>query len=412
MTRKRIRLNAFDMSCVGHQSPGVWSHPEDQAHRYTDLEYWTDLARLLERGCFDGLFLADVVGIDDVYTGSKDPAVRTGSQVPVTDPLYAISAMAAVTEHLGFAATVSLTYEQPYTLARKLTTLDHLTKGRVGWNIVTSYLDSAARNLGIGEQTRHDDRYEIAEEFLEVSYKLWESSWEDGAVVADKKSGVYADPDKVHDIAHHGKHFDVPGAFLSEPSTQRTPVLYQAGASARGRAFAARHAEAVFLIGQTPEMVRAHVDDIREQAARQGRDPASVKIFPLITPIVAETDEQAYAKYREYRNHADRDGALTLFGGWSGIDVSGFAGDEPLEHQESNAIRTVVENFTRADPHRTWTRACLLGMGARGCSRSPSHVDAGRGRRLPRLGRYGTGDGWLGGAGRRRIGTMDVRSRC
>jgi alkanesulfonate monooxygenase SsuD/methylene tetrahydromethanopterin reductase-like flavin-dependent oxidoreductase (luciferase family) len=168
MSPKRIYLNAFDMSCVGHQSPGLWTRPDDGAHRYKDVEYWIELAQLLERGGFDSLFLADVLGIYNVYQGSRDAAVREAVQVPVNDPLLAVPVMAANTERLGFGVTVSLIYEHPYAFARRMSTVDHLTKGRVAWNIVTSYLDSASRNLGLGRQKSHDERYELAEEYLEV----------------------------------------------------------------------------------------------------------------------------------------------------------------------------------------------------------------------------------------------------
>lgn len=251
----RIYLNAFDMACVGHQAAGLWRHPDDQGYRYRELGYWTELARTLEAGGFDALFLADVLGVYDVYGGSRDAAVADAAQVPVNDPTLAVSAMAAVTETLGFGVTVSLTYEQPYALARRLSTLDHLTEGRVAWNIVTSYLDSAARNLGLDAQIPHDERYEISEEYLEVCYKLWEASWEPGAVVRDRDRGVFTDPARVHDIEHKGRYFSVPGPFLCEPSPQRTPVLFQAGASPRGVRFAAAHAEAVFVSGPTPEIV-------------------------------------------------------------------------------------------------------------------------------------------------------------
>jgi long-chain alkane monooxygenase len=143
-----IRLNAFDMACVGHQSMGLWRHPHDQGWRYKDLAYWTDLARLLERGRFDGLFIADVLGVYDVYAGSHDAAIRNAVQVPVNDPILAIPAMAAVTGHLGFGVTASSSFEHPYPFARRMSTLDHLTGGRIGWNVVTSYLESGARNLG------------------------------------------------------------------------------------------------------------------------------------------------------------------------------------------------------------------------------------------------------------------------
>ena len=141
-SQREIRLNAFDMNCVGHQSPGLWAHPRDRSWQYKDLDYWVDLARLLERGKFDGLFIADVLGVYDVYNGNGDAAIRQAAQVPVKDPLALVTPMALVTEHLGFGLTASLSFEHPYPFARRLSTLDHLTKGRVGWNIVTSYLES------------------------------------------------------------------------------------------------------------------------------------------------------------------------------------------------------------------------------------------------------------------------------
>ncbi|MEP9381778.1 LLM class flavin-dependent oxidoreductase [Nocardioides sp. KR10-350] len=355
MNRKRIHLNAFDMTCVGHQAPGLWRHPEDQSWRYKSLGYWTELARLLERGRFDSLFIADVLGLYDVYRDGPEDAVRSAAQVPNNDPTGAVSAMAAVTEHLGFGITVSLTYEQPYSFARRMSTLDHLTEGRVAWNIVTSYLESAARNLGLVRQVPHEERYAVGEEFLEVCYKLWEGSWEDDAVVRDAARGTFADPAKVHPIEHKGTYFEVPGIFLSEPSPQRTPVLFQAGASPTGRAFAAGHAEAVFVTATRPELLRTYVDDVRRLAGESGRDPESVKIFTLVTIVTAPTDEEAEAKHADYRRYVDLDGALTLYGGWSGLDLSGYDPDEPLEYVETEAVRSAVEAFSRADPDRTWT---------------------------------------------------------
>ncbi|MBA0047207.1 LLM class flavin-dependent oxidoreductase [Mycobacteroides sp. LB1] len=364
----RIYLNAFDMACVGHQSPGLWRHPEDQGHRYRTLSYWTELARSLETGGFDLLFLADVLGAYDVYGGSRDAAVADAAQFPVNDPSLAVSAMAAVTETLGFGITLSLTYEQPYALARRLSTLDHLTEGRVAWNIVTSYLDSAARNLGLDSQIPHDRRYDIADEYLQVCYKLWEGSWEDGAVVRDRERGIFTEPAKVHDIAHHGRYFTVPGPFLCEPSPQRTPVLFQAGASSRGVRFAAAHAEAVFVSGPTPEVVRGPVQALRSAAAELGRDPRSIKVFTMVTPIVAETRELAVDKLQEYRQFVSPTGALALFGGWTGVDLAEAAPDEPLRHVETDANRSALASFTK-DPNRTWTARELaeeIGIGGRG----------------------------------------------
>ncbi|MDP5739187.1 NtaA/DmoA family FMN-dependent monooxygenase, partial [Pseudomonas aeruginosa] len=206
---REIRLNAFEMNCVGHQSPGLWAHPRDRSSQYKDLEYWTDLARLLERGRFDGLFIADVLGIYDVLDGNGDAAIRQAAQVPVNDPLALITPMAAVTRHLGFGLTASLSFEHPYPFARRLSTLDHLTKGRIGWNVVTSYLESGARNLGQQAQLDHDRRYDYADEYLQVLYKLFEGSWEDGAVLRDRRRRIFSDPGKIHEIRHVGEHFQV-----------------------------------------------------------------------------------------------------------------------------------------------------------------------------------------------------------
>ncbi|BEI89945.1 uncharacterized protein CcaverHIS019_0300150 [Cutaneotrichosporon cavernicola] len=348
--KKRIYLNAFDMCCVGHQAPGMWTHPSDRARTYKDLEYWINLAQLLERGGFDSLFLADVVGIYDVYRGSRDAAVRSASQVPVNDPVGPISAMAAVTKRLGFGVTVSLTYELPYAFARRMSTLDHLTKGRVAWNVVTSYLKSAATNLGLETQVPHDERYNIAEEFMEVCYKLWENSWEDDAVLEPAEAaekGIYAHPDKVHDIEHEGKYFHVPGAHLCEPSPQRTPYLFQAGASTKGQAFAAKHAESVFIAGPTVPHLKKITSGIRASAREQGRDPANVKIFALVTIITGSTEEAAQAKYDEYRQYASIEGALALYGGWAGVDLSTIDVDQPLEYVENDAIRSVNQMWSK-----------------------------------------------------------------
>ncbi|HEV7877134.1 NtaA/DmoA family FMN-dependent monooxygenase, partial [Bradyrhizobium sp.] len=215
---KQIRLNAFAMNCVAHQSPGLWTHPRDRTADYNRLPYWTDLARTLERGRFDGLFLADVLGVYDVFGGSPDAALRNATQTPVNDPLLLISAMAAVTENLGFGVTCTLSYEPPYPFARRMSTLDHLTEGRIGWNIVTGYLDSAARGAGKEKQTAHDDRYDVADEYMEVVYKLWEGSWEDDAALRDRARGIFVDPSKVHRVQHQGANYRLDAIHLSEPS--------------------------------------------------------------------------------------------------------------------------------------------------------------------------------------------------
>src|SRR5438874_5850555 len=352
---REIRLNAFEMNCVGHQSPGLWAYPRDRSVNYTDLDCWPGLARTLERGRFDGIFLADVLGIYDVYGGSPDAALRHAVQVPVNDPILLIPAMAGVTEHLGFGVTSTLSYEPPYPFARRMSTLDHLTKGRIGWNIVTGYLNSAAAGMGLTVQRRHEERYEIADEYMQVVYQLWEGSWEDGAALRDRHRRVFADPAKIHRVRHEGRFYRVDAIHLSEPSPQRTPVLYQAGASTRGRGFAAAHAECVFINGPNQQVVAPQVADIRRRAAGFGRDPADILIFTLMTVITGRNEAEAHDKHEEYRRFVDHEAALALFSGWTGVDFAKYRPDDELRYIETEAMRSALESFTSADPNRVWT---------------------------------------------------------
>src|SRR6201984_1889026 len=240
---KEIRLNAFDMNCVGHIQHGMWTHPRDRSTEYNTIGSWQALWRLPGRGQCEGIFLADIVGVYDVYRGGPAPSIVDAVQIPVNDPMMVVPVMAAVTEQIGFGVTANLTYEPPYLFARRMSTLDHLTRGRVGWNIVTGYLDSADRGMGLRAQADHESRYDTADEYMSVVYQLWEASWEDGAVLRDKANRIFADPAKIHRRRPPGQHYQVDAIHLAEPSRQRTPVLYQAGSSTRGREFAATHDE-------------------------------------------------------------------------------------------------------------------------------------------------------------------------
>ncbi|WP_336009419.1 LLM class flavin-dependent oxidoreductase [Acinetobacter calcoaceticus] len=352
---KKISFNAFEMNCIAHQSPGLWRHPQDRSVEYKDLEYWTDLAQILERGFFDGIFIADVLGIYDVYHQSAEHALTGAVQVPVNDPLQIVPAMAAVTKHLGFGVTTSISFEHPYPFARRISTLDHLTKGRVGWNIVTSYLESGSKNLGLKTQVNHDNRYDIADEYLEVLYKLWEGSWEEGSVLRDRERGIFADHKKVHPIQHEGKYFTVPGIHICEPSPQRTPVLYQAGASSRGQKFASQNAECVFIAAPSKIATKKIVQGIRQKLTQEGRDPYSVKIYALLSIVTDETDTKAQAKFKEYQSYGSYDGALTLLSGWSGVDFSQYQPTDKVEYIQTNAIQSLLDSYVNADPERVWT---------------------------------------------------------
>ncbi len=363
--RRAMRLNAFDMATPGHIQQGMWTHPRDQSPGYNSLAHWMDLARLLERGLFDGLFLADVLGIYDVLGGSADAALRGGVQVPLIDPVTTIPVMAAVTTHLGFGVTCNLAYEAPYLFARRMSSLDHLTGGRIGWNIVTGYLDSAARALGHDAQMQHDDRYDLAEEYMDAVYALWEGSWADDAVKRDRAGGVYTDPSRVRRIHHQGKQYRLDAIHLCEPSPQRTPVLYQAGASDRGRAFAGRHAECVFVNGTSPAIVARQVADLRARAA-----PRPIQVFVGATIVTGRTEAEARALLADYASHASAEATLAHAAASLGIDFARYGMDEPIQAGPTQAIQSNVQAMKQvAGP--AWTKRKLLEQSVLGSRQPP-----------------------------------------
>jgi FMN-dependent oxidoreductase (nitrilotriacetate monooxygenase family) len=342
------------MACVGHIQHGMWTHPRDTSTDYMSLDHWISLARTLERGRFDGLFLADVLGVYDVLDGSPDAALRNAVQIPLIDPLALVPAMAHATTHLGFGVTCNLAYEPPFLFARRMATLDHLTRGRIGWNVVTGYLDSAARAMGFDAQMEHDDRYDLADEYMQVVYALWEGGWRDDAVVRNRANGVYADPARVRRVRHQGKQFRVDAVPLWEPSPQRTPVLYQAGASDRGRQFAALHAECMFINPSTKPNVRRLVADLR---ARAGTRP--ILAFVGATAVVGRTEREARDLLEEYRRHASVEGALAHAAASLGIDFGRYGMDEPIDDAPTQAIRSNVEAMARA-LGAGWTKRMLI----------------------------------------------------
>ncbi|CAH0052449.1 unnamed protein product [Clonostachys solani] len=348
-TKKQIILNAFDMSTVGHMAPGQWKDPEDRSAFKRDLTYWTDLAKLLDKGGINALFLADTYGGYDTYEGSLDNCIRRAAQWPMTDPTIPISAMAAVTKNLSFAITASTSFEPPFLLAKRLSTLDHFTRGRVGWNIVTSWKKAAFKAIGLDNPIEHDERYAQADEYLRVLYKLWEGSWADDAIVANRETDEYADPDKIRTIRHHGKYYNVDSRHIVDPSPQRTPFLFQAGTSSAGSAFGATHAEGIFVSSHSPSVLRPKIQAIRKQAAELGRDPQSLKFFATFTPIIGRTEEEAQEKLARAQKHASTIGGLVLVSGWTGIDLSKIPLDQELsasDSLEAHKVRSVLDSFT------------------------------------------------------------------
>lgn len=360
---KHLILNAFEMACPGHICHGLWTHPRDQSHRYGQLDYWIELARTLEGGLFDGIFFADGLGAFDIYQNGYEKVLAEAVQLPRLDPMLLVPSMAHATQHLGFGITSNVLYEPPALFARRMSTLDQVTGGRVGWNVVTGYLDSAAKANGNAAQPSHDERYERADDYMDVVYKLWEQSWKQDAVRQDRQSRVYSDPASVHSIDHNGRYYGLSAPHLCAPSPQRTPVLYQAGASDRGRLFAARHAECVFVMGPSKELIAGVVRDLREALWAEGRDPYSVRILAGINVIVGETIPAARDTFEEYRRYASPEAGLAHFSSTVGIDFSRYDLDEPIVYTRNESGQSALEAFTRRSPGKVWTvRKLLEGM--------------------------------------------------
>ena len=354
--------NAFGHVTPNHHSHGYWRHDEGQHQLdFHRLEPWVELARQAERGCFDTVFMADVVGVYGKFRGSIDTSIQTGMQFPSHDPAVLISAMAYATQNIGFVVTSAPMQEHPFTFARKMSTLDHLTSGRIGWNIVTSYLDNAARNFGHSALPEHDSRYAWAEEYLEVTYKLWEESWADDALRLDRDAGIYADPARVRKINHVSPRYQVEGPHLVQPSPQRTPVLFQAGGSEVGRNFAAKHAEATFSAALDVPSTAEDVIDIRRRAVAQGRRASDIKILVTLAPIIGSTEEEARRKQRELRDWFSMDALQAFWSGALGVDLSAIDPTDRIDRLlETNYVRGSVRAFVQSAPDGVVTFGDLL----------------------------------------------------
>jgi FMN-dependent oxidoreductase (nitrilotriacetate monooxygenase family) len=280
-TARQLHLNAFLMG-VGHHE-AAWRHPRTDPALLGDVRHFQNLARIAERGTFDSVFLADGVQVwgDVQHTAAG-----------IHEPITLLTALAGVTSHIGLIATASTGFSEPYNLARWFTSLDHISGGRAGWNIVTSAGDRAAQNFNRDTNTEHGERYQRAAEFLDVTTALWDS-WEDDALVVDKETGTYADPSKVHEINHRGRFFQVRGPLNSIRSAQGRPLLVQAGSSEDGKEFAATHAEAVFTAQQTFEEGQAFYQDLKSRLAAHGREWDDVKVLPGIVPVLGDSESEA-----------------------------------------------------------------------------------------------------------------------
>ena len=345
--RRQMSLVAFMQAGNVTVYSGSWRHPATE-HTFLDQRYYQKLGRTLEEGCFDMMFFDDRLAMPGIYGGSVAEAVRVGARPVKLDLSIVLGVIAGVTRSIGLGATYSTTYSSPFHVARTFATLDHLTGGRAAWNVVTSVNDSEARNFGVDHILAHNERYDRADEFLEATTGLWDT-WEDDALVLDRRSGEFADPDKVHSLDYHGQWFDVAGPLTVPRSPQGRPVLLQAGSSGRGRDFAARWAELIFTGDPDVDLARKHYADQKKRIAEGGRNPDSVRMLPMAYTVVGESTAQAEEREQMFlEDLVDPTASLTLLSELMNHDFSGIELDAPITEElvESvSGIRGLVENL-------------------------------------------------------------------
>jgi FMN-dependent oxidoreductase (nitrilotriacetate monooxygenase family) len=362
MGRRQLHINVANVINPGSH-PASWRSPEGRPFGHLDVAHYHEVARIAERGLLDAVFLADQVSIG--------PNIKEGPAFGVIDPVPTVASMAAVTEHIGFVATVSTTFSHPYNVARTFASLDHITRGRIGLNLVTTMAEAGAQNFGLEKLPVHEDRYRRAGEFVDVASALWDS-WEDGALIADRKSGIFADPSRIHKINHVGENFSVAGPLQVPRSPQGRPLLVQAGGSEQGREFAARYADAIFAALQVLSEGRAFYADIKERARRFGRNPDSIAILPGVTLIIGGTEAEAIARKNELDEIAGLNNSRTLrqFANRFGIDPDDLDLDSPVPLERLDKLNPQHQSRGFADAalslarDRTLTLRQVLEKGA------------------------------------------------
>ena len=361
MSRRSLHLNLFIYPDGHHEA--AWRRPESQTERILDITYYQELARLAESAAFDAVFFADGPSLPD--------NIRYAARFRL-EPITVMTAIVAATERIGVIGTASTTYTEPYNLARQLASLDHLSRGRAGWNIVTTGAPDAAANFGLDAHPLHRDRYARAEEYLQVVTALWDS-WEDGAVVADRESGIFADTDRIHRIDHVGEHFRVAGPLNAPRSPQGRPVYVQAGSSEDGRAFAARWAEAVFTAHQTLGSAQEFYADIKARVRARGRDASALKVLPGISPFIGSTTREAEQLHERFNELTQPEYSLTQLSRLTGVDLTSYDLDAPFpreaidageERSEGSRFQLVLDIVDREQP--TLRQLCHRMAGARG----------------------------------------------
>ncbi len=347
--KRRIHLAQFLTHGPTHHSHAMWRHPktEWEADTWARPELYQHIAKVCERGLFDMVFFADLNYISDTYTGDLDPALRYAVQAPEHDPIPLLSFMAAVTERIGLASTLSTSHHHPFYAARLWATLDHLTRGRAGWNVVTSLNHNQAANYG-EEREPSALRYEKAEEFVEVCRKLWDG-WDADAVVMDPDAPQFVDSSKVRRIEHDGAHFRSRGPLNVTRSPQNGPAILQAGTSPQGRDFAARHADALFAIQPRAVDAKEYRDSIRERAADFGRDPDTIKILFGAQPIIGASDAEAIEKQEEHNELVPVEAGLAILSAHLDFDLSALPLDTPMAERDEPELQRMKTRYLAPD---------------------------------------------------------------
>jgi FMN-dependent oxidoreductase (nitrilotriacetate monooxygenase family) len=378
-TKREMALVGFMQAGSTTVYSGSWRHPATE-HGFLSAGYYEKLARTLEQGCFDLMFFDDRLAMPGIYGGSVAEAVRTGARPVKLDLSVVLGICAAATSRIGLGATYSTTYYTPFHVARTFATLDHLSGGRAAWNVVTSVNDSEAQNYGLKEVIAHDARYDRADEFLEATTGLWDT-WDDEALVLDRQTPLFANPEMVHELNYKGEWFDVRGPLTVPRCPQGQPVLMQAGSSGRGRDFAARWAELIFTGDPNIDIARAHYKDQKEKIGERGRDPDTIKMLPMAYTVVGESAAHAEEREQLFLNDlVDPMASLTLLSELMNYDFSGMTLDDPITDEliESvSGIRGLVQNIKAHIGGETVTLGDLAGHRAT-LLQGPRFVGTGR----------------------------------
>ncbi len=349
----------FHMGWFMNFTTNEWNVPFGNDGMPWNGKFYIEMAQAMERACFDYIMIEDTLMVSEAYGGNSEVYLKYATMAPKHDPAPLAAIMAAATSKMGVVATMSTTFYPPFMLARLCSTLDSIAEGRFGWNIVTSGEDGSAQNFGMDKLTEHDLRYDIADEYVDVVCKLWDS-WEPDAVVRDRETNTYADFKKVHAINFKGKYFKSRGPLNTVRSPQGRPVFVQAGGSPRGRQFAAKTADSIIAVANGVAGMKAYRDDVRARAAAQGRDPDDIKVLFVVTPVLGETEKEAVE--RKLRADSDPDfimQALASISSVTDIDFSQFDLDKPLPPLKTNGERGSLDKFAQWGSGKTLRQLVL-----------------------------------------------------